>query len=52
MKTELKEIKLMDRLDYDLRSYYREEEETCENCGEPIVEPYYNCKCEDEDQEE
>ena len=42
----------MDRLDYDLRGYYKYEEETCENCGEPIVEPYYNCKCEDEDQEE
>ena len=42
----------MDRLDYDLRSYYREEEETCENCGGCLLEEYYDCSCEDEDQEE
>ena len=23
----------MDRLDYDLRDYYAQEEETCPNCG-------------------
>jgi hypothetical protein len=42
----------MDRLDYDLRSYYKYEEETCEECGEPIIEEYYNCSCENEEEEE
>jgi len=40
----------MDRLDYDLRDYYRQEEETCPNCGECILEEYDSCNCEEEEE--
>jgi len=40
----------MDRLDYDLIDYYAQEEETCPNCGECILEEYDNCNCEEEEE--
>lgn len=40
----------MDRLDYDLRDYYAQIEETCPNCGECILEEYDSCNCEEEEE--
>jgi len=40
----------MDRLHYDLYYFFKEEEETCPNCGECILEEYYSCNCEEEEE--
>jgi len=42
----------MDSIDNDLYYYFKEEEETCPECGECILEEYYSCTCEDEEEEE
>ena len=35
-------------LDYELQQYQEQQDATCDNCGECILEEYYSCSC-DED---
>ena len=39
----------MDYLDYELQSYYEMLDSTCDECGGCLIEEYYDCSCEDED---
>ena len=38
----------MDYLDYELQQYQEQQEATCDNCGECILEEYYSCSCDDD----
>ena len=39
----------MDYLDYEIHSYFEMLDSTCDECGGCLIEEYYDCSCEEED---
>lgn len=42
----------MDYLDYEIHSYFEMLDSTCDECGGCILEEYYDCTCEEEDDDD
>lgn len=40
----------MDYLDIELMQYQEDQDATCEGCGGCLIDQYYDCSCEEEEE--